>query len=125
MHHHNYHLRHHVTLPHISDNNGQDNNDLNNNNNMSPTKKDDKEELVGSLLVHSSDLKELSTKTECPKDECVGTLLVHQCDVQELSNVESPKIVRRMTERVAKAIEKVPETIIDPDDDILEWQCGV
>jgi hypothetical protein len=44
-------------------------------------------ECVGSLLVHQSDMKELSEATARQGDgvECVGSLLVHSSDVQELS----------------------------------------
>ena len=52
-----------------------------------------KTECVGSLLVHSSDLQELSTyKTEPEKDPnvCVGSLIMHVHDVQELDTDHIP-----------------------------------
>ena len=42
-------------------------------------------ECVGSLLVHSSDLQELSSSSS-PKTECVGSMLVQSSDMQELSD---------------------------------------
>jgi len=93
---------------------------------MNSSSKDNsnKDECVGSLLVHSSDVQELTnTPSKRTQDECVGTLLVHQTDVQELSDVPVSNLVRRATERVAKAIENAEQ--MDPDDDILGWQCDV
>ena len=119
MHHHyHYHLRHHITLGQPNHDSDSDTQNNNNNNN-----------IKSNMPTDNSNSKANKTATSppapCQKDECVGTLLVHQADVQELSGVGSPKIVRRMTERVAKAIEHLPEQQIDPDDDILAWQCDI
>ena len=120
--HYQYHLRHHITLGHSTHDNESDT-DINRNIPNIPMNNMDnkKEEVVGPALVKSSEVKQ----APCQKDECVGTLLVHQADVQELSSAGSPKIVRRMTERIAKAVEHLPEQQIDPDDDILVWQCDI
>ena len=83
-----------------------------------------KDECVGTLIVHKEDVQELSSvplPEQCSKDECVGTLLVHQSDVQELSEAPASNLVRRVTERVVDAIEHVE--VVDPEDDILNWQC--
>jgi hypothetical protein len=52
----------------------------------------DPTECIGTLLVHSSDVKELSgigmTKNH-DEVECVGSLLVHSSDVKELSEKAS------------------------------------
>ena len=85
-----------------------------------------KDECVGSLIVYKEDVQELSSvplPEQCSKDECVGSLIVHQSDVQELSEAPPSNLVRRVTERVADAIEHVE--VIDPDDDVLNWQCDV
>ncbi|KAG7354056.1 hypothetical protein IV203_003412 [Nitzschia inconspicua] len=47
----------------------------------------DTTECVGTLLVPSSNLKELSAATNNDVVECVGSLLVHTSDVQELSSM--------------------------------------
>ena len=73
----------------------------------------DRVECVGSLLVHTSDMKEFGelTHTDVPHImpnvnvshdvECVGSLLVATNDVKELSDVKaptaSPTIKRRVT----------------------------
>jgi hypothetical protein len=44
-------------------------------------------ECVGTLLVPSSDLKELSQANSQEQVECVGSLLVHTSDVQELTDL--------------------------------------
>ena len=90
-----------------------------------PTKNNNqKDECVGTLLVHASDVQELSTvPTNISRDECVGTLLVHQTDVQELSTVPVSKLARRVTERVKEVIQNTEH--LDPDDDILNWQSDV
>jgi hypothetical protein len=117
--HYHYHLRHHITL-----NNTDDTSRRSDSENDMPTSNN--EEVVGGLMVNSSGVNETSNESQpCQKDECVGTLLVHQTDVQELSGAGSPKIVRRMTERVVKAIEHIPDQCIDPEDDVLQWQCDV
>lgn len=54
--------------------------------NASPKKTD---ECVGTLLVHSSDVQELSSDRPNERDECVGTLLVHQSDMKELSSMSN------------------------------------
>mmetsp|Transcript_12004 Transcript_12004/g.19918 ORF Transcript_12004/g.19918 Transcript_12004/m.19918 type:complete len:93 (+) Transcript_12004:157-435(+) len=82
--------------------------------------KNQKDECVGTLLVHANDVQELST-VPTSRDECVGTLLVHQADVQELSSVPVSNLTRRVTEKVKEVIENTEH--IDPDDDILYWQC--
>lgn len=48
-------------------------------------------ESVGTLLVHSKDMQELSSITPF-SDECVGSLLVHQADVQELGEMPTPEV---------------------------------
>ena len=86
----------------------------------------DKNECVGTLLVHQSDVKELA---EVPPpthahDECVGSLIVHQSDVQELGDVPaSQTLTRRVTEKVAQVIQNTEH--VNPDDDILNWQYDV
>lgn len=85
-----------------------------------------KDECVGSLLVHSKDVQELSSvppPSSTSKDECVGSLLVHAKDVQELSDVPTSNLVRRVTEKVVQVIENTEH--LDPDDDILNWQSEV
>ena len=75
---------------------------------------DDKVECVGSLLVHSTDVQELSQMKEASmkdKVECVGSLLVHSTDMQELmmedqaakqaeDMTDSPSLVRRITKQL-------------------------
>uniref|UniRef100_A0A7R9W6Y9 Uncharacterized protein n=1 Tax=Pseudictyota dubia TaxID=2749911 RepID=A0A7R9W6Y9_9STRA len=75
-------------------------------------------ECVGSLVVPSSDLKELQTratkalKDELKKDECIGTLLVHKSDLQELSDgQESPSLRRRITDHMNNIPEPTPEEL--------------
>lgn len=80
-----------------------------------PTPDNDRVECVGSLLVHTSDMKEFGemTHTDMPHIdmpnvnvshdvECVGSLLVATNDVKELADVKmptvsSPNIQRRVT----------------------------
>lgn len=58
------------------------------------------------------------------RDECVGSLLIHQSDMQELSEAPpTSNLVRRVTEKVVEAIEKTEH--FDPEDDALNWQCDV
>jgi hypothetical protein len=67
---------------------------------------DERVECVGSLLVHTSDVKELSYGNNKPdKDEMVGSLLVLSRDVQELTGTagiapqkDSPSVMERMAE---------------------------
>ena len=70
-------------------------------------------ECVGSLLVHSKDVQELTTEHVIPKahDEMVGSLLVHQADVQELSDGGSKKstLVKRVTQRIANDVKNQPD----------------
>ena len=89
-----------------------------------PSHDNDKNECVGTLLVHQSDLQELSEcKTSGTRDECVGSLLVHQSDMQELSDAPPSNLARRVTEKVVQAIQNTEH--VDPEDDILNWQCDV
>jgi len=61
-------------------------------------------ECVGSLLVHTSDLQELSEVAapsimmlQTRKTECVGTMLVDTEDLRELSAVAAPTLQKRAT----------------------------
>lgn len=57
----------------------------NSNNNIMPNSKD---ECVGSLLIHQSDMKELSSSSSSSSNnnvECVGSLVVPSKDMQELT----------------------------------------
>ena len=83
----------------------------------------DKNECVGSLLVHQTDVQELSEAPPARDSECVGSLLVHQSDMQELSESPPSNLARRVTEKVVEAIQNTEH--VDPDDDILNWQCDV
>jgi len=86
----------------------------------STTKRD---ECVGTLLVHQSDMQELSKASPSPtQTECVGSLLVASNDMKELSEAPAspaspenskntkttPTLVKRLTERMRNA----------------EWQSG-
>jgi hypothetical protein len=60
-----------------------------------------RDEAVGTLLVHQSDMKELSQASPREADEAVGTLLVHQSDMKELSSAEKPHLPEvNLTKRV-------------------------
>jgi hypothetical protein len=61
----------------------------------------DRTECVGTLLVHSSDLQELSEaiKNDDPV-ECVGSLLVHSSNIQELSEGASMLPAVNLRQRV-------------------------
>jgi hypothetical protein len=62
-------------------------------------KDEDTRECVGSLLIHSHDLQELSALTHTPQQEkdeedtreCVGSLLIPSHDLQELSALTHPQ----------------------------------
>ena len=63
------------------------------------SKPEDQVECVGSLLVHSSDLQELSEEAALGNKgdakttiECVGSLVVPSHDVEELSEAKSPQV---------------------------------
>lgn len=45
----------------------------------------DEVECVGSLLIPTKEVQELSTSVPATENECVGSLLVHSKDVQEVS----------------------------------------
>mmetsp|Transcript_34220 Transcript_34220/g.63295 ORF Transcript_34220/g.63295 Transcript_34220/m.63295 type:complete len:102 (-) Transcript_34220:189-494(-) len=84
-------------------------------------------ECVGSLVVNTSDVKELSgssqwgaeslqtkatnaLKDELKRDECIGTLLIHKSDLQELCNApESASLTRRITDHINNLQEPTPE----------------
>jgi len=98
---------------------------INNNKNKSkPTmssKNNNKDEGTSNLPVQENKATD-GEAPPCKKyDECVGTLLVHQSDVQELNGLPVSNITRRVTERAKEIIEKTEH--VDPDDDILNWQC--
>jgi len=109
---------------------------------MSDTSK--KVECVGSLIVSQSDMKELSEASPKKVDEAVGTLFVHSTDLQELSqespttptgatldgassqtsppaNNTSSSLVRRLTERVSEALNKLDNGEYDEDEDPSRW----
>lgn len=90
-------------------------------------------ECVGSLLVHSSDVQELSEvhhgnldarvvhqiadtiKDELKHDECIGSLLIHTDDMQELLSAtkgDNSRIQRRITEQLNKMPEIKKEEVI-------------
>jgi len=84
------------------------------------TKQDHHVECVGSLLVCTTDLQELTDKAaplKVPKTvrdgEMVGSLLVPQKDLQELSETaaDSPKsnLVKRVTERITDDVTTSPD----------------
>lgn len=91
-------------------------------------------ECVGSLVVHSSDVQELSEvhsninvqditetiKDELKHDECVGSLLVHTSDMQELSSLPEggSNIQRRVTDHLNKTPEITKEEIMDLYNDV-------
>lgn len=86
----------------------------------------EKNECVGSLIVHQSDVQELSEAPparDSSRDECVGSLLVHQSDMQELAEAPVSNLTRRVTEKVVEAIQNTEH--VSTDDDILNWQCDV
>ena len=84
------------------------------NNDQQPT------ECVGSLLVHQSDMKELSAATNQDQIECVGSLLVSSSDVQHLSEQSSPSSLPavHLKQRISVGTLLVtPEDVRSPDDD--------
>ena len=71
-------------------------------------------ECVGSLIVHSSDMEELSEATkhqdhqlvdvvteELSHDECVGTLLVHKEDMEEVTHEPTTHVVEDIKNELA------------------------
>ena len=83
---------------------------------MNPsTNQDDPVECVGSLLVHTSDVQELSESPPEPKDEMVGSLLVSQKDVQELTTeadataTKTVNLAKRLTERITEDVQTKPD----------------
>ena len=70
----------------------------------------DRIECVGTLLVHSKDVQELSVPVPATRDECVGSLLVHQSDVQEVSAAEDPGFAVNLQKRVSAGTLLVPSS---------------
>ena len=85
---------------------------------MSSTKEDKKVECVGSLLVHQTDMKELTERSKG-----AGAPLVHSTDytrkgeqVKE-SNQASPSLVRRITEKLKKPLTD------EEMEEMEDWTC--
>lgn len=81
------------------------------------SKPEEQVECVGSLLVHSSDVKELA---DAPLGnhgdvkntiECVGSLLVESKEVEELSDAQSPQV------NLKKRATAVGTLLVSVDDD--------
>jgi phage pi2 protein 07 len=92
-----------------------------------------KDEMVGSLLVHKTDLQELSEASkpgvstealkekltnELKNDEMMGSLLVHKTDLQELSEAKGGDLVRRATDHINKMPAPTPEEVQTILDDV-------
>jgi len=82
------------------------------------TKPEDQVECVGSLLVHSSDVQELTDEAALGNKgnakntvECVGSLVVPSHDVEELSDVKLPEV------NLKKRVTAVGTLLVPTDDD--------
>lgn len=92
------------------------------------TEKQETVECVGSLLIHSTDVQELTDKAVpveipdgmTPSGEMVGSLLVQPSDVQELSEKAAKlpegtsNLVKRVTERVAEDVHSPTQDDFNP-----------
>lgn len=81
------------------------------------SKSEDKVECVGSLLVHTSDVQELSDEAPLGNKgdakntiECVGSLVVPSQEVEELSGAKLPEV--NLQKRVTAV-----GTLLIPNDD--------
>lgn len=81
----------------------------------------EKVECVGSLLVHTNDLEELSAATPTTKEkvECVGSLLVHTSDLEELSEATKKEVPKKALD--TKLVDRVAEDLHTTADDFNPW----
>ena len=92
----------------------------------------DPTECFGTLLVHSSDMKEFSERTQNDDGspvECVGSLLVHSTDVQELSEkttipIELPTVNLRQRVTAGTLLVK-PDDVRSPEEEDHGKKGGV
>jgi hypothetical protein len=82
------------------------------------SKESDQVECVGSLLVHSSDVQELTDEAALGNKgdakntiECVGSLVVPSQEVEELNDVKLPEV------NLKKRVTAVGTLLVPSDDD--------